>query len=228
MFVVCQQGSKKSYEGTIPRATSSSRHFNDIAGLNAWSDVDLLIAIGRTEPSPRPVERIARAVFGADVAEVPPDETGDVRYPRVARGIRMRDGTGRKVEGNQHPDPRVEAVRWQICEAELIQAIGRGRGVNRGADNPLQIDILTNVCLPIEVDEVTTWDAIQPSLAEIMRARGAVPVGYRDMAAAYPDLFETAAPPRRRCSEKTHANSYRDISNRSLRRVSGAGLPARR
>ena len=104
----------------------------------------------------------------------------------------MRDGTGRRVEGNQHPDPRVEAVRWAICEAELIQAIGRGRGVNRTADNPLQIDILTNVCLPIEVDEMTTWDAIQPSLAEIMRARGAVPLSYADMAAAYPDLFSSA------------------------------------
>ena len=101
----------------------------------------------------------------------------------------MRDGSGRKVEGNQHPDPRVEAVRWSICEAELIQSIGRGRGVNRGADKPLQIDILTNVCLPIEVDNATTWNAIQPSLADIMRARGAVPLGYRDMAAAYFDLF---------------------------------------
>jgi len=48
---------------------------------------------------------------------------------------------------------------------------------------------LTNVVLPIEVDEVTTWDAIQPKLAEVMRARGAVPVNYGDMAKAYPDLF---------------------------------------
>ena len=101
--------------------------------------------IGRTEPSPRTVERNARALFGADIAEIQPDEDGEVRYPRVARGIRMRDGSGRRVEGNQHPDPRAEAVRWSICEAGLIQAIGRGRGVNRTADNPLQIDILTNV-----------------------------------------------------------------------------------
>ena len=41
-----------------------------------------------------------------------------------------------------------------------------------------QIDVLTNVCLPIEVDEATTWNAIQPSFAEIMRARGAVPLSY--------------------------------------------------
>jgi putative DNA primase/helicase len=82
-------------------------------------------------------------------------------------------------------------VRWAICETGIIQAIGRGRGVNRSADNPLQIDILTNIVLPIEVDEVTTWNRIQPSLAEIMRARGAVPLSYGDMAAAYPDLFVT-------------------------------------
>jgi hypothetical protein len=43
--------------------------------------------------------------------------------------------------------------------------------------------------LPIELDEVTTWKRMQPSLAQIMRARAAVPFGYADMAAAYPDLF---------------------------------------
>ena len=168
-------------------------HFNAIRGLNEWSDVALLMVVGRTEPSPRAVELIARALFGVDVQEVAPDEKGDIRYPTVVRGIRMRDGTGRRVVGNQHPDRRAEAVRWAICEAELVQAIGRGRGVNRGPENPLQIDILTNICLPgIEVDEVTTWDAIQPSAFDVMRARGAIPLGYADQAAAYPDLFSSA------------------------------------
>jgi hypothetical protein len=51
---------------------------------------------------------------------------------------------------------------------------------------------VTNVVLPIEVDEVTTWEQIQPGMAQIMRARGAVPLGYVDMATAYPDLFPTA------------------------------------
>jgi hypothetical protein len=92
----------------------------------------------------------------------------------------------------QHPDERAEAVRWQICEAELIQAIGRGRAVNRTADNPLQIDILTNYALPIVVDELTTWPLIQPGFAEMLRSRGAVPLNYRDLSTAYPDLFSTA------------------------------------
>ena len=191
-LIVCQEKLEAELRaGALPE-NADIAHFNAITGLNVWSEVSLLIAIGRTEPSPRAVEQNARALFGTDVAEVPPDENGAIRYPRIPRGIRMHDGSGRGVDGNQHPDPRVEAVRWSICEAELLQAIGRGRGVNRQAGNPLQIDILTNVCLPIGVDELTTWDAIQPSLAEVMRARGGVPISYRDMAAAYPDLFSSA------------------------------------
>ena len=70
-----------------------------------------------------------------------------------------------------------------------MQARGRGRAINRTAIDPLKIDVLTNVVLPMEVDEVTSWDLIQPTLAEIMRARGALPINYADMATAYPDLF---------------------------------------
>jgi putative DNA primase/helicase len=147
--------------------------------------------IGRTEPSPRTVELYARLIFGVEVAEIEPDAEGHVRYPMVTRGIRMRDDRGVPVQGPQHPDARVEIVRWAICEAELIQAIGRGRGVRRTAENLLQIDILTNVVLPIVVDEVTTWGSIQPSLARVMWARSAVPLACADMAMAYQDLFRS-------------------------------------
>lgn len=46
-----------------------------------------------------------------------------------------------------------------------------------------------NIVLPLVVDEVTTWQRIQPGFAQIMRARGAIPVSYADMSEAYPDLF---------------------------------------
>ncbi len=189
VLVVCQLGLETALiAGDVP-PNVQVRHFNDISGENAWGDVALVIVIGRTEPAPRTVERTTRALFGTEVAEVEADAEGHARYPIVIRGIRMRDGRGVQVQGPQHPDERVEVVRWAICEAGIVQAIGRGRGVNRSTANPLQIDILTNVVLPIEVDEVTTWNRIQPSLSQIMRARGAVPIGYADIAAAYPDLF---------------------------------------
>ena len=173
--------------GGLP-ANVTVRHFNDIGGENAWKDVALVVVIGRTEPAPSAVERTTRALFGAEVQEIPVDHNRAIRYPRTTRGIRMRTGRGVAVEGPCHPDPRAEAVRWAICEAQLVQAIGRGRGVNRTDANPLQIDILTNVVLPIEVDEVTTWARIQPGTARVMRAAGAVPLSYTDMATAYPDF----------------------------------------
>ncbi len=168
-------------------------HHGAVRGLNQWGDVALLIVVGRTEPNARTVERIARALFGVDIEEIPAAANGDAPYRRITKGIRMRDGSGRAVEANRHPDPLVEAVRWSIAEAGLIHAVGRPRGVNRTADTPLQIDILTNICLPgIEVDEVTTWDAIQPSEQDIMRSRGAVPSTHADQFACYPDLFKNA------------------------------------
>ena len=189
-LVICQLDVETLLAAGALPANVETAHFGAIRGLNQWSDVALLIVVGRTEASPRTVERIARAMFGADIADIPADAKGNVFYPRAARGIRMRDGSGSRVDGSQHPDPLAEAIRFSICEAELMHAVGRGRGVNRTADNPLSIDILTNVCLPgIEVDEVTTWDRIQPRAAETMRCRGAVPLNYADMAAAYPDLF---------------------------------------
>jgi putative DNA primase/helicase len=189
VLVVCQLGLETALiAGGLP-PNVQVRHFNDIAGENDWSAVALAIVIGRTEPAPGTVERIARALFGAEVAELEPDAEGHARYPLIMRGVRMRDGRGVPVQGPRHPDEGAEVVRWAICETGIIQAIGRGRGVNRSAENPLQIDILTNIVLPIEVDKVTTWNRIQPSLAQIMRGRGAVPFNYADMAAAYPDLF---------------------------------------
>jgi hypothetical protein len=191
VLVVCQAGLETALvEAGLPDNVKTA-HFNDISGQNAWQDVALVVVIG-TEPPPRTVERLARAVFGADVQEIEADAQGAVRYPRTMRGIRMRDGRGIAVEGPFHPDPRAEWVRWAMCEVGLVQAVGRGRGVNRTADNPLQIDILTNVVLPLEVDEVTTWDRIQPGAARVMRAAGAVPIGYADMARAYAHLFPSA------------------------------------
>jgi len=188
VLVICQKELRAILDdGTLP-ANVDLGHFNAIEGVNLWKDVSLLMLIGRTEPPPWEVEKLARTLFDADITELPEGQW----YPKVERGVQMRDGRIFPMECPAHPDPRAEAVRAQICEAKLVQAIGRGRAVTRTVENALQIDILTNYALPIVVDELTTWSLIQPTLAEIMRCRGAAPVNYRDMAAAYPDLFTSA------------------------------------
>ena len=70
----------------------------------------------------------------------------------VERRVRLAGDRTAPLAMEEHADPIAEAVRWSICEGELIQAMGRGRGVNRTADTPLEIDLLTDVVLPVTVD----------------------------------------------------------------------------
>jgi hypothetical protein len=79
VVVICQLKLKEALlRGALPDNVEFA-HYNSITGLNDWSKVGLLIAIGRTEPGVRDVERIARALFGCTITEVPPDEKGTCR-----------------------------------------------------------------------------------------------------------------------------------------------------
>ena len=104
---------------------------------------------------------------------------------------RAIDG-GRRALTYRHPDPMVEAVRFAICEGELLQAVGRGRGVQRDLDTPLNVLILTNVPIPVPVDELTSWTELRDMIGpiEALAARGVVPLDYHGMATALDDWFK--------------------------------------
>src|SRR6202011_5319203 len=87
ILVVCQQGLELALLGGPLPDTVDIAHFNAITGLNAWKDVGVVIVIGRTAPPVRDVERIARVLFEAEVQEIEPDDTGNIRYPQTRRGI---------------------------------------------------------------------------------------------------------------------------------------------
>lgn len=167
-------------------ASVSLAHYGDVTGRNDLEDVSTLVLLGRPEPAPIDVEQKARLLFEREVAEV------SGYYPRQTRGQAVR-GSDRLVPADcsYHPDPGVEQLRWAACEGELMQALHRARPLNRAGSNSLRIVLATNVVLPIEVDFVTTWDDLQPTLFELMLARGgAVPNSHADQATAYPELFE--------------------------------------
>jgi hypothetical protein len=136
------------------------------------------------------VEADAGALSGVEPAKATVRANRSTWYDRVIRGVRMRDGTGVAVTCDQHPDDLAEAIRYQICEAELVQAIGRGRGVNRTAETPLDVDILADVVLPVTVDEVQEWEA--PGHEVEMVAEGIWLESPADMARAWPDVWATA------------------------------------
>ena len=128
-------------------------HFNGLRGLDQYRDVRGIIVVGRTQAPPNAVERLAGVLTGRLVSPI------DGWYPSELIHLRSNDGTVVTLEVDRHPDPLAEAVRQHICEAELIQAIGRGRGVSRTAENPLQIVMLGNVVVPGTIpDELHPWD----------------------------------------------------------------------
>lgn len=144
-------------------------HFNAVRGMDKWLDADLVIAIGRAEPPPAAMELAAEVLFQEPVERL---EEGSY-YPRVSAGLNTRGGGERTdaVRTTRHPDDRVEAFRRRATQNEIVQAVGRGRGGNRGPENPIQIDLINEIPLPIAVDEVVSWENAQPTPADLVAGR---------------------------------------------------------
>ncbi|WP_420891161.1 PriCT-2 domain-containing protein [Minwuia thermotolerans] len=179
-------------------------HFGNLAGLDRWKGVRCLIVVGRRMIPPNEVEKLAEVLGTRDVV---PNERW---YPTRPLGLRRRAsdiGTAEKVE--RHSDKLAEALRFRAAEGEIIQAIGRARGIRRNAATPLQIDILGRAPLPgIEVDEVLHWTEALPTVAEHLWARCCLRIdrqayhGKADLVAALlPDRFTDAKAVRSWCSE---------------------------
>ena len=126
--------------GLIPGAWDVA-NFGALRGVDSFRSVSAAIVVSRQLPPPAEVERMTSIIFASDV------QTVSDWYPIRASARLMSDGTGRPAEFECHPDERVEAIRWLICEAEVQQAIGRVRGVRRTADDPVLVIVLNGVDL---------------------------------------------------------------------------------
>jgi hypothetical protein len=170
-------------------AEISVAHYKAIAGLDKHKDVRLLIMLGRTAPGPQAIEALAATLSGQmPPSIIDPDPNVFSWYPQVRRSIRIKGSRlGRAVMGDQHPDPICEEIRWQTNEGEVMQALGRARGVNRDKDSPLDIDLVLDTVLPIEVDEVANWET--PSLYIATAAEGVMLETPVDMVKIWPKLW---------------------------------------
>ena len=159
------------------------RHFNAIAGLDAYRDVGLIVVLGRPLPHERDVRRLCASLFG---------HAAQGGYRVVQRGVRMRSGAARAVRTRAHADPMAETLRAAICDDELIQAIGRGRGVNRTAADPLEVHVLADVALPLVHDRLLTWATETPDSLQRMLLAGIAVDSPGDAAALHSRLFDNA------------------------------------
>jgi hypothetical protein len=203
-LVVCQQKYEDWLKDSGLPSNIAIEHFNNIEGLDQYKGVRLLIVVGRTIPIPETIELYAGALTG--VQPIKANNETMAWYERVVRGIHLVGGSGVAVNCDGHPDPTAEAVRWQICEGQLVQAIGRGRGVNRTAETPLDVDILADVVLPLVVNEVSYWRP--PSeVYEMLADDGIVLTSAVDMVKARPDLW-----PNMKAAERALKMLYKTLS----------------
>jgi len=180
-------------------------HFGATAGRDEWRDVRHLFIIGRPMAKPEDTRRLAAALTGRPVpAEMP---------GLVTAAATMRDGTKAEIEVRRYLDPDLEAVRASITDADVVQNIGRGRGVNRTEETPLDVHVLAgDVVLPLPLDSLTHWQDVAPNLVQRMAARGVILISPRDAERAYRDLFTAGeAAARQALLRATQAGYFRDI-----------------
>jgi putative DNA primase/helicase len=187
VLAVCQFDVEKLLPGIGPLPGNLEvAHHNAVAGKDLWADVAAVIVVGRTAPSPAAVERMAESLTGAAIPHI----TG--WYPKADAVREMADGTFLPAETDQHPNPIAEACRWSICERELVQIIGRARGVNRTPASPVDIILMVNTPLPVPVERLISASDLDPTPDDLMFAAGGVAfTNPTDAAATYPNLWAT-------------------------------------
>lgn len=101
-------------------------HFGATRGINAYTNRQTIVVIGRKQPPAMAVQTLAQSYFALDPRPFDP-ATSDY----VVRRRTVHDKAGRvsSTAVQVHPDPRVNRVLWQMREAEVLQAVDRVRAV---------------------------------------------------------------------------------------------------
>ena len=99
--------------------------------------------------------------------------------------------SGRAIRVIAHSSPEGDLLRATICDDELIQSIGRGRGINRGPQDPLEVHVLADVALPLVHDSVVAWSTVKPDVVQEMLLEGIAVDSPADACLLHPEMFGT-------------------------------------
>ncbi len=198
----------------IERSRIAIRHFGDLTGENRYEGVRAVVTLGWPLAPAGAIERDAAVLTGKRT----PCEIGAGAWPMAEGGLRMRNGTGRRVSMPRHVDDIVEAARWQRTEGWLLQALGRARPIRRTKDRPLDLHIWSPVPLPgITVDRGVTWGDVAPSRLELLASRrGVVPGRPADLFRAGGGLWRSPAAAEADLKRELRRGVTSDISLREL------------
>jgi hypothetical protein len=158
------------------------RYHGGTVGDDDFGNVEVVLVYGGAFPDQRDVFRRASAEAERIIPRADPVKTSAVAL--------LADGSGVRFDRLAYVDDAAQAVHAGIYDASILQAIGRGRGLNRTAANPVEIWDFNNCPLPMPLASIGRWR--RPSRLQKMLWRGIVPIGAAGMARRYPDLFPSA------------------------------------
>jgi hypothetical protein len=172
-------------------------HFNAIEGIDRWRDVECLVTLGRPLPAPSAVEHIAAALTGKPISLPlrPAQRPGGRPQAMILEDqpVQLKSGGEVMLPTRAFELPEAELIRQAVTEAAVVQAVGRARGVNRSAANPVEVwMILGDTIVPLALDAVVEFGDLEPNTIDIMIERGLVPAWSADAAKIYPDLWPTS------------------------------------
>ena len=132
------------------------RHFNSLRGVDDFRDYWGIAVMGYQQTELAKAER-QRACF----KDVPGQMTmsdwmaENEGHPLHPDGYFRNPDTGASF----HPDPLTEAIRWNANEGEILQIIGRLRGVRQKREAaPVQLLVIGDMFIPDLPEPVQTWD----------------------------------------------------------------------
>ncbi|MGI4793542.1 MAG: hypothetical protein ACRYG8_05540 [Janthinobacterium lividum] len=81
------------------------------------------------------------------------------------RGVVVAGSGVQGLQVRAYADADMEAIRTAIMDAQVIQAAGRARGVNRTAIDPVTIYVLPDVALPMPFVRLVKWEDVRPDVS---------------------------------------------------------------
>ena len=188
-------------------------HFNALRGLNEMQDADHSIIIGRTLPPPEAIARMVGAIWGTPC-------TGDLDHKGAAWRTVESEQVLRleQTKAATHSDERGEMILRLIRDAEVTQAIGRLRAVNR--TDPVRCTVISDAVLDYPVRLVDLRRTLQAhGTLGPMLDRGAVFLSPSQASKAYPDLYAS-----KQAAAKV-LDRISDWATFSIRGLYGKGCP---
>jgi len=170
-------------------------HFGAILGVDIWKDYKTVIVLGREQPWPADIERMARALYwdSEELLNLPG------KFNKAERGYRMIGGQELGVTAHVHPDARVQDLLELIRERQSGQALARLRMVH--SVEKKRVVLMCNLPLDIEVDELVTTKELFAGGSPLTQAweqlPGVLPLSPAWLVEEFPHLFGSTSRVRR-------------------------------